>query len=199
VYGSTSSVYGRFAVGGEDQPTQPVSPYGVTKLAAEHLCHAYSEAAGLPVVTLRFFSVYGPRQRPDMGYHRFVQAFLNRTPITLYGDGSQVRGNTFVGDCVAAVVAAADAPAGSLFNVGGGEATTTLGVIRKLERIFGYTVPVVRQDPRAGDQQETGADTTRLRSALGWKPLVGLDEGLTRQVEWQAARAGRLLTAAAAA
>ena len=96
VYASTSSVYGRFASGDETLPTKPVSPYGVTKLAAEHLCRAYADAYGLPVVVLRYFSVYGPRQRPDMGYHNFIDALLHDEPVTVYGDGQQVRGNTYV-------------------------------------------------------------------------------------------------------
>src|SRR5439155_23919354 len=110
VYASTSSVYGRFSSGDESLPTKPISPYGVTKLAAEHLCHAYRDAHGLPLVVLRYFSVYGPRQRPDMGYHRFIDAALREQPVVVTGDGQQVRGNTFVSDCVAATVAAARAP-----------------------------------------------------------------------------------------
>src|SRR5438552_3191300 len=106
VYASTSSVYGRFASGDEALPTRPISPYGVTKLAAEHLCRACAEAYGLPLVVLRYFSVYGPRQRPEMGYFKFVDALLRGRPITVFGDGQQVRGNTYVEDCVAATTAA---------------------------------------------------------------------------------------------
>src|SRR5437660_822012 len=100
IYASTSSVYGRFASGDESLPTKPISPYGITKLAGENLCRAYAEAHGLPVVVLRYFSVYGPRQRPDMGYHKFVRALLRNEPITVCGDGQQVRGNTYIADCV---------------------------------------------------------------------------------------------------
>ena len=107
---STSSVYGEEACGPETQPTEPISPYGVTKLAAENLCRSYSEAYGLPVVTLRYFSVYGPRQRPDMGYYKFIRALLRDEPVTVCGDGEQIRGNTYVADCVEATVAAAGAP-----------------------------------------------------------------------------------------
>ncbi len=114
IYASTSSVYGRFASGDETLPTRPVSPYGVTKLAGEHLCRAYADAFGLPVVVLRYFSVYGPRQRPDMGYHQFMRALLEGRPVTVYGDGKQVRGNTYVADCVAATVAAVEAHPGEL-------------------------------------------------------------------------------------
>ncbi len=128
VHVSTSSVYGRFAAGDETMPTIPVSPYGVTKLAAEHLCRAYADAYRLPVVILRYFSVYGPRQRPDMGYHIFMDALLHDRPITVYGDGRQERGNTYVADAVEAAVVALGAPPGEVFNGGGGETASVLDV-----------------------------------------------------------------------
>src|SRR5947209_2120407 len=131
VYASTSSVYGRYAAGDEAIPARPISPYGVTKLAAENLCRAYAEEQELPLVVLRYFSVYGPRQRPDMGYHRFIRALLDGEPVTIYGDGQQVRGNTYVADCVEATVAAAQAVPGEVYNVGGGEAATVWGVLAK--------------------------------------------------------------------
>jgi nucleoside-diphosphate-sugar epimerase len=185
VFASTSSVYGRFASGDETLPTKPVSPYGITKLAAEHLCRAHAEAHGLPVVVLRYFSVYGPRQRPDMGYHRFVRAMLCGEPVVVYGDGQQVRGNTYVADCVAATVAAADAYPGEIYNVGGGESATVWDVLRRLEELAGRKA-LVRQEPdRPGDQRSTFADTTRLRTHLGWQPETGLAEGLARQWQWQ--------------
>jgi nucleoside-diphosphate-sugar epimerase len=185
LYASTSSVYGRFASGDETLPTRPVSPYGVTKLAGEHLCRAYGDAYGLPVVALRYFSVYGPRQRPDMGYHRFIRALSAGDPITVYGDGQQVRGNTYVDDCVAATLAAVGAHPGELFNVGGGEAATVWDIIRKLEAVSGRRA-VTREEPaRPGDQRYTFADTARLRTQLGWEPRVGLEEGLARQWAWQ--------------
>jgi nucleoside-diphosphate-sugar epimerase len=185
VYVSTSSVYGRFASGDETLPTRPVSPYGVTKLAGEQLCRAYGEVHGLPVVVLRYFSVYGPRQRPDMGYHRFIRAMLREEPVTVCGDGRQVRGNTYVSDCVAATIAAVGAHPGEVYNVGGGEAATVWDVLRKLEALAGRKA-VVRQEPaRAGDQRYTCADTAKLRTHLGWEPRVGLDDGLARQWDWQ--------------
>jgi nucleoside-diphosphate-sugar epimerase len=187
VYVSTSSVYGRFASGDETLPTKPVSPYGVTKLAGEHLCRAYGEAYGLPVVALRYFSVYGPRQRPDMGYYRFIRALLRQEPITVYGDGQQVRGNTYVSDCVAATVAAAAAHPGEVYNVGGGEAATVWDVLHKLEALASRRA-VIRQEPaRVGDQRYTFADTAKLRGHLGWEPRVSLDDGLSRQWAWQQA------------
>src|SRR5262249_47409050 len=159
VYVSTSSVYGRFASGDESLPTKPISPYGVTKLAAEHLCRAYGDVYGLPVITLRYFSVYGPRQRPDMGYHLFIRAMMRQEPITVYGDGLQVRGNTYVADCVAATIAAVDAHAGELYNVGGGETATVWDIIHKLEALAGRRAVIQRQPARPGDQRYTFADT----------------------------------------
>jgi nucleoside-diphosphate-sugar epimerase len=185
VYVSTSSVYGRFASGDETLPTKPISPYGVTKLAGEQLCRAYGEVHSLPVVVLRYFSVYGPRQRPDMGYHHFIRAMLRQEPITVYGDGQQVRGNTYVTDCVAATIAAVAAHPGEVYNVGGGEAATVWDIIHKLEALAGRRA-VIRQEPaRPGDQRYTFADTTKLRTHLGWEPRVGLDDGLARQWAWQ--------------
>jgi nucleoside-diphosphate-sugar epimerase len=185
IYASTSSVYGAHASGDEERPTRPVSPYGVTKLAGEHLCRAYGDAYGLPVVVLRYFSVYGPRQRPDMGYHQFIRALLHGEPVTVCGDGRQVRGNTYIDDCVAATVAAAEAPAGEVYNVGGGEAANVWDVLGLLESLAGHKAVVRREAARPGDQRYTCADSTKLRSRLGWEPRTRLADGLARQWEWQ--------------
>jgi nucleoside-diphosphate-sugar epimerase len=185
VLASTSSVYGRYGSGDEALPARPISPYGVTKLAAENLGWAYAEAHGLPLVILRYFSVYGPRQRPDMGYHRFIRALLHGQPVTVCGDGLQIRGNTYVDDCVAATMAALDARAGEIYNVGGGETASVWEVLGKLEKIIGCQAVVRREPARPGDQRFTGADTGKLFRHLGWQPRVGLDEGLARQVAWQ--------------
>lgn len=185
VYASTSSVYGRYASGDESLPLRPSSPYGITKLAAENLCRVCADEFDVPAIILRYFSVYGPRQRPDMGYHKFVQAVLDGQPITLTGDGSQVRGNTFVSDCVAATVAAVNAVPGETFNVGGGETVNVLDVIRRIEKITGKAAKVQRAAERPGDQKYTAADTTKLTRHTGWKPEVGIDEGLARQIAWQ--------------
>ncbi len=185
LYVSTSSVYGKYALGDETTPTKPTSPYGVTKLAGEHLCRAYAESANLPFVVLRYFSVYGPRQRPDMGYHRFIDAMLRNRTITVFGDGQQVRGNTYVADCVRATIAAAAAAPGETFNVGGGETATVWEILGHLEAISGRKPRVEQQPARPGDQRYTFADTARLQAQLGWQPTTKLREGLARQWEWQ--------------
>jgi nucleoside-diphosphate-sugar epimerase len=181
----TSSVYGRFSAGDESLPTRPISPYGVTKLAGENLCRAYAEEKGLPFVSLRYFSVYGPRQRPDMGYYKFIRALLHDETIHVFGDGQQVRGNTFVSDCVQATLAAVQAPLGEVYNVGGGETASVWEILERLEKIIGRKVRVERQPARAGDQRNTFADTGKLFHHLGWKATVSLNEGLAQQVEWQ--------------
>ncbi len=185
IYASTSSVYGLYASGDESLPTRPVSPYGVTKLAGEHLCQAYAEASRLPLTVLRYFSVYGPRQRPDMGYHRFIQAMLGDEEITITGDGKQVRGNTFVSDAVEATLRAVDAIPGETFNVGGGETASVWDIISRIEAILGKKARIRMGPARPGDQRYTGADTSKIRRHLGWEPKVGLDEGLKRQIDWQ--------------
>jgi nucleoside-diphosphate-sugar epimerase len=185
IYVSTSSVYGRFGSGDETLPTRPISPYGATKLAGEHLCGAYADAFGLPLVVLRYFSVYGPRQRPDMGYHRFIRAALTGQPVVVYGDGQQVRGNTFVADCVAATIAAVDAIPGEVYNVGGGETASVWDILRKIEQLTGTAIGVREEPARPGDQRYTFADTTKLRRHLGWQPCTTLDLGLRAQWEWQ--------------
>jgi nucleoside-diphosphate-sugar epimerase len=192
IYASTSSVYGRFACGDETLPTRPISPYGVTKLAAENLCRAYAEECGLPLVVLRYFSLYGPGQRPDMAYHRFISALLHGQPIIVNGDGWQSRGNTYVADCVAATTAALQAPVGEVYNVGGGETASVWEILKKLEHITGCRAVVRREPARPGDQRVTAADTTKLSRHLGWRPRMGLDDGLARQVAWQQGQLKRL-------
>ncbi len=192
VYASTSSVYGRYGSGDEGLPARPISPYGVTKLAAENLCRAYAEELELPLVVLRYFSVYGPRQRPDMGYCRFIKALLSGRPVTVYGDGLQVRGNTYVADCVEATALALEATAGETYNVGGGEAVTVWDVLHRLETITGLRPEVRREAARPGDQRYTFADTAKITRHLGWRPRTTLDEGLGRQVAWLLAQRERL-------
>ena len=185
ILGSTSSVYGRFASGDETLPLCPISPYGATKLAAEFLCRSYADAYNLPLVVLRFFSVYGPRQRPDMGYHHFIRALLRDEPIVVNGDGHQSRSNTYVTDCVEATMAAVNAPVGEVYNVGGGESASVWDILHRLERLAGRPPRVSQEPARPGDQRHTFADTRKLLSHLSWKPRTSLDVGLARQWEWQ--------------
>ncbi len=182
---STSSVYGRDAVGDETTPTDPVSPYGISKLAAEQLVQAHVAAHDLPATILRYFSIYGPRQRPDMAYHIFVERLRRDLPLVVYGDGRQSRSNTFVDDCVEATIAAIDQGAvGEVYNVGGGEEIELLGAIDILADELGTTPRLDHQPSRIGDQRRTCADTSRAREVLGFVPRVPPDVGLRHQVAW---------------
>jgi nucleoside-diphosphate-sugar epimerase len=184
IHASTSSVYGRYSSGDETMPTKPISPYGVTKLAAEHLCQAYADAYSLPVVILRYFSVYGPRQRPDMGYHKFMLSLLRNEPVIVYGDGQQSRGNTYVADCVEATCAAVEAPAGEIYNIGGGEAASVWEILEILESLSGQRAVVTREPARRGDQRHTFAEISKMRNHLGWQPRSTLRTGLAAQWTW---------------
>ena len=190
LYVSTSSVYGREATQAEAAPLQPFSPYGITKLAAEQLCRAYEANFGLPVTVLRYFSVYGPRQRPDMGYFKLIRGLLRDEPFTVFGDGEQTRSNTFVADAVAATVLAFEQPAaaiGQTFNVGGGEVVSLKGVIRLLEEITGRQARLERQPARPGDQVHTAANIEKAQRLLAYQPVTRLADGLRAQVAWQRA------------
>ena len=185
VFASSSSVYGnaeRYPTG-ENDPLLPISPYGVTKLACEHLARAYGESFGLEVVALRYFTVYGPRQRPDMAFARIIDALRTGTPFHLTGTGEQSRDFTFVGDAVAATLAAMKlAPPGNVYNVGGGSEATLNEILELAERLTGRRLDVGRGPASAGDVYRTAADTQRIRSELGWEPLTSLAEGLAAQL-----------------
>jgi nucleoside-diphosphate-sugar epimerase len=191
IHVSTSSVYGKEAVGApEDKPLTPFSPYGVTKVGAENLCRAFEANFGVPVTILRYFSVYGPRQRPDMAYNILVRALLDGRPFTMYGDGEQSRSNTFVADCVNATLLAfekRDAALGEVFNVGGGEVVTLNKVVQILEELTGKKAMIERKPPRPGDQKHTAANIAKAQQVLGYKPATPVLEGLRAQVEWQRA------------
>jgi nucleoside-diphosphate-sugar epimerase len=166
-----------------------VSPYGLTKLAAEHLLLSHHESYGFPVVILRYFSIYGPRQRPDMAYHLFFESVLDGRPIVVYGDGTQARSNTYVDDCVEATVRALDhGRVGEAYNVGGGETLVLRDTIALIGELAGREPFVVHEPERAGDQQITQADTTKARVELGYVPRIGAREGLARQLDWHLAR-----------
>jgi nucleoside-diphosphate-sugar epimerase len=188
VYASSSSVYGPARrPSRESDPTQPISPYGVTKLAAEHLCvaHAQRHDTGLRVCALRYFTVYGPRQRPDMAIGRVLTAALDGVPLELYGDGSQRRELTYVSDVVAATIAAARVPEPpQIVNVGGGASLTMTEVLALAEKLTGQPVPVVRAAAQPGDVSTTEADLTLAYAALSYHPQVDLAHGMTRQIDW---------------
>jgi UDP-glucuronate 4-epimerase len=188
VYSSSSSVYGdaESYPTGEDLLPQPVSPYGVSKLAGEHLAYLYGARRGVPTVSLRYFTVYGPGQRPDMAFNRFIAAALKGEPIVVYGDGEQRRDFTFVDDVVAAnlAVSVADLTPGSVFNVAGGTNTSVNEVIALLEEIHGAPIAVDYRPVVAGDVRRTSGTTTRIVEATGWHPTVSLETGLRAEYDW---------------
>lgn len=191
VFASSSSVYGnaeRYPTTETDRP-QPVSPYGVTKLAAEHLCSLYATSFGVPSVSLRYFTVYGPRQRPDMAFTRFALAAAGGDEITVYGSGEQTRDFTFVDDVVEANLLAAtrEVAPGTVLNVAGGSHTSVNEILGVFEELVGSPLSVTRVNAVAGDVRRTAGDTTAIRSILGWRPTVSLREGIERQFNWAAA------------
>jgi len=191
IFASSSSIYGDAATypTPEDTSPRPIAPYGITKLACEHLAHAYGSEFGLDVVTVRYFTIYGPRQRPDMAFTKMVSCLAEGRPFELYGDGTQSRSFTYVDDAVDATIAAMERGAsGSTFNVGGGTEVSMLEAIETLGRIAKGRLEVVRMPRREGDAARTAADTTRIRAALGWEPTTTFDEGLAAQWRWAAAR-----------
>jgi UDP-glucose 4-epimerase len=188
VYASSSSIYGQ----AESRPTredvvpQPYSPYGVTKLAAEHLCSLYHGNYGVDAVSLRFFTVYGPRQRPDMAFSSFCRSIRTGTPITVFSDGRQTRDFTYVSDIVDGIRAAAATPGigGAVFNLGGGSEVSIADVLGLLSDFAGRRLDVTYADAQRGDVRSTSADCERARSAIGYAPSVSVPEGLRRQFDW---------------
>ena len=187
VLASSSSVYGEAEAypTAEDTCPRPISPYGITKLGCEQLAHAY----GADAVVLRYFTVYGPRQRPDMFFRRVCEALLAGGGFEIYGTGEQSRSFTYVGDAVAATVAAMErAPAGAVYNVGGGDEASMLEAIALLEQISGRELDVRHVDAAQGDVSRTKADVTRIQAALGWTPETALPDGLEAMWAWASAR-----------
>jgi len=187
VYGSSSSVYGDT----DDLPmreagaTRPVSPYGVTKLAAEHLCYLYWKAYAVPTVSLRFFTVYGPRQRPDMFFHIFMRALARGEEVPMYDDGEQTRDFTFCSDIVDGILGAAFYPdSGDIFNLGGGSEITLLKAIAMVEKIAGRKARIRRLERQKGDVRHTRATLSEAKAKIGYSPRVGLKEGLAQEWEW---------------
>ena len=194
VYASSSSVYGDNVTlpMTEDALPQPVSPYGVTKLAAEQLCYLYHANHGVPATSVRYFTVYGPRQRPDMAFHRFIRAALRNESITLFGDGEQTRDFTFVTDAVAATIAAGERGGeGQVYNIGGGSRVSVNQLFDIIARIHGRPLNIRREPEQKGDMRDTFADTSRAQRDLGFAPAVSLEQGLEREYHWLASQAAR--------
>jgi UDP-glucuronate 4-epimerase len=191
VFASSSSIYGdaeRYPTPEETEP-RPISPYGITKLGCEQLAHAYAQGFGLDAVVLRYFTFYGPRQRPDMALARIVDALARGSSFELYGDGLQSRSFTYVADGVEATLTAMErAPAGSVYNVGGGDEATMRDAIATLERVSGRTLDLVESPSAAGDVRRTSADATRIERDLGWRATTSLEDGLRAQWEWASVR-----------
>lgn len=187
VYASSSSVYGervKFPMRETDTP-QPVSPYGVSKLAGEHLCVLYARNFGVHTASLRYFTVYGPRQRPDMAFHKFIRAACEGRAIPVYGDGEQTRDFTFISDAVAANLAAAErGEPGGVYNIGGGSRVTVKHCLEVLARVTGLEPRVENLARQDGDVTHTGADTALALDILEWKPAVSLEEGLAREAHY---------------
>jgi UDP-glucuronate 4-epimerase len=191
VFASSSSIYGdaESYPTREDAQPRPISPYGITKLGCEQLAYAYARGFGLDTVVLRYFTFYGPRQRPDMGLARIVEALAHGTPFELYGDGLQSRSFTYVGDGVEATIRAMEeGTRGAVYNVAGGSEATMRDVIATLEDVAGQTLDLVERPAAAGDVRRTSADTTRIEHDLGWHATTPMEDGLRAQWDWASAR-----------
>ncbi|MBI2876493.1 MAG: NAD-dependent epimerase/dehydratase family protein [Candidatus Tectomicrobia bacterium] len=187
VFASSSSIYGDSPTLPTQEETYPcpVSPYGVTKLASEQLCYLYWKNFGVPCISLRYFTVYGPRQRPDMGLHKFIRALLAEQEIALYGDGHQARDFTYVADAVEANLLAMRSPyQGESFNIGGSHPVELWEIFRLLEAIGRKTPRIRRESVQKGDVRSTSADISKARRLLGYAPQVSLEEGLEREYQW---------------
>ena len=188
VYASTSSVYGNAETmpTPETIPPQPVSPYGITKLAAERLCWLYQQNFNVPVTALRYFTVYGPRQRPDMAFHKFFKAAIKDEAISIYGDGQQTRDFTFISDAIAANLAAATVPEaiGEVFNIGGGSRAVLMDVLATMEKVIEQPIKKEFVAKARGDARHTSADISKAQKILGYNPQVSLAEGLAQEWKW---------------
>jgi nucleoside-diphosphate-sugar epimerase len=186
---STSSVYGENAIGDERTAANPVSPYGATKLMAENLVQDHAASFGVPGIVLRYFSVYGPRQRPDMAYHKFCEALLDGAPLVVYGEGKQTRSNTFVSDCVEGTLQAIDgAEVGETYNIAGTHPIALTDAVAVLAEELDVP-PIIEYRPRRpGDQLHTAGDTRKAASHFGYAPKVGPTEGLRIQARWHRLR-----------
>ena len=186
VYASSSSVYGDSELPmHENSVLKPVSPYGVTKLAGENLCYLYCKNYSVPTVSLRYFTVYGPRQRPDMAIHKFVKAIFKGDEITVFGDGSQTRDFTFVDDAVEANILAAESDSvGEVFNIGGGSRISVNDLVTEIEKIVGNKARMKYIEKQKGDVLDTWADVSKAKEELNWKSKIGISEGLDLFTMW---------------
>jgi len=183
IQASTSSVYGKLAIGSESQDLNPTSPYGVSKLAAEKLLLAYNDWFGTPVKILRYFSIYGPNQRPDMAYAKIIKALYDEGEFTVFGDGEQRRSNTFIDDIISATLLAEElAPPRSIINVCGDDTVSLNQAISIIERHSGKKLRRLNATGRTGDQRDTSGANSKAKELLGWSAKVGIEEGLLRQV-----------------
>jgi len=187
IYASSSSIYGdtKELPIRESSPTNPISPYGVSKLAAEHLSSLYFKGYGVPTVSLRYFTVYGPRQRPDMAFHKFITAVMNGDQIEVYGTGEQTRDFTFIDDAVQANIQAfKSARAGEVYNIGGGSRIKLIDAIRIIEEIVGTEANLVYTEPQRGDARHTFSDVTKAKKDFDYAPQVDVKSGLEKHYEW---------------
>ncbi len=187
IYASSSSIYGDAESYPTDEDTRPmpISPYGVTKLAGEHLCYLYYKSYSVPTVSLRYFTVYGPRQRPDMAFNKFIRAILSDEEITIYGDGEQTRDFTYIDDIIGANISAMDAQViGHVFNIGGGSRITVNDTIRIIEKVTGKHAKIKYIEKQKGDVRHTGADIAKAGELLGYKPAYDLEKGIANEVAW---------------
>jgi UDP-glucuronate 4-epimerase len=183
---STSSVYGITATGLENSPLEPISPYGVTKLAAEELIKTYNRTFNLDFTILRYFSVYGPRQRPDMAYNKIIKAIINNQEIEIYGDGSQTRTNTYISDCVNATLSTIKLlPKNETINISGEFQYSLKSAIEFIEETLNKNAKLNFKEKRPGDQQETKGNISKAKSLLNYAPKIDLKAGLEKQVQWQ--------------
>ena len=186
IYASSSSVYGdaeNLPIK-ETSPTRPLSPYGVSKLAGENLCFLYFKSFAVPAVCLRYFTVYGPRQRPDMAFHKFIKGILKDEEIHIYGSGEQTRDFTYISDVVEASILALNAPPGEVLNIGGGKRISLIDALSLIETLTGKKAKVKKKDVQKGDVHDTWADIEKAHTLIDYKPRVLLEEGLKREISW---------------
>lgn len=187
IYASTSSIYGyKTGMVSEDMIPEPLSPYGVTKLSGEHLCNVYEKNFNVPVTILRYFTVYGPRQRPDMAFHRFIKQMLLKEPLTLFGDGTQSRDFTYISDCVrgTAAVMTMENSVGKIFNIGGLERATINEIIAMLEELTNQKAKISILEKAIGESKHTHADISHAQALLGYSPTTPLREGLVKEIDY---------------